>query len=164
MKRKVKENAKMVGNVTREIVHAETGEVVDRETVHNMIVEDGRRLMRDLTAGRSGQDVDFMAVGDDGTDTIGTMSSLQGTESIRKQISASDISEASNNANEYFMKVNATEPSSQPVDMAEVALFTDQQGASNDLMFGRASFSSFTKTQEFEVRFYYNTAFKDVNQ
>lgn len=162
MKRKQKENAKMAGNVTREIVDAETGEVVDRETVHNMVVEDGRNYMRDVTAGRVQTDVDYMAVGSDGTETASDDSSLQGTESIRKQISASNITAKSNNTNEYFMKIGATEPASQPVDMAEVGLFTDVQGSG--IMFSRATFTSFTKTQEFEVRFYYSTAFKDINQ
>jgi len=164
MKNQKQANSKIEGNVTREVIRKETGEVVDRESVHNMVVEGGRKLMRDLTAGRSGQSVDYMAVGSDGTNTTGTMSSLQGTEHIRKQISSSDISESSNNTNEYFLKIATTEPASQPVDVAEVGLFTDQQGASNDVLFSRASFSSFTKTQEFEVRFYYNTAFKDINQ
>lgn len=164
MRKKQNDQVKMRGNVTREIVDAETGEVVDRETTHNMVVEDGRKYMRDITAGLDSRDIDFMGVGSDGTETTGTMSSLQGTESIRKQIPASDIEAKSNNTNEYFMKVASTEPSSQPVDMAEVALFADQKGDSNDLMFSRATFTSFTKTQEFEVRFYYSTAFQDVNQ
>lgn len=163
---KVEKNAqaKIGGNVVREIVHKPTGQVVDTEVSHNMVVIDGRKYMRDVTAGRDGRDIDHVAVGDDGTDTTETMSSLQGTESIRKQISAGDITKKSDNTNEYFLRVASTEPGSQPVDMAEVGLFTAQQGDPEDLMFSRATFSSFTKTQEFEVRFYYATAFKDINQ
>jgi len=106
--------------------------------------------------GLDGRSIDRAAVGSDNTDTTLGMTSLQGTEHIRKDLDQTDVEFPGDGQIEYQWELNTTEPSNQPVQIGEIGLFADSQGSANDVMFSRATFSkTFEKNSDIEVRFFY---------
>ena len=157
--RKVADGVGVEANLFARIENKKTGEVEWRET-HNLVVTDGLNFLRDSLFGLDGRSMDFVALGDDNTASSSGMDSLQGTESIRKDLDQTDVDTSSNGSITYQFKLATTEPSSQPVDIGEIGLFADQKGDSNDEMFSRAIFNSpFEKNADIEIRFFYTISF-----
>jgi len=169
----VEDSAVLLGNVMVEVENQGSeemdigperlapGETWESET-HNLTVTDGLTYLANFLSGEDGRDVDYIAVGSDNSDTTLSMSGLQGTEHIRKQIPARDISHPTVEKTRYKFTLKSTEPGTQPVDIGEVGLFADNQGASSDFMFARATFDlKFEKNNDIEVRIFYEVRFKN---
>lgn len=156
------EAARLDPNLYARIENLETGEVEWRET-HNLVVSGGLDFLRDLLFGLEGRSMDRVAVGSDNSPTDLSMTSLQGTEHIRKDLDQTDVDTPGNGSLEYNFVLRATEPSSgQPVTIGEIGLFADTQGSQDDLMFSRATFSKpFEKNSDIEIRFFYVVSFSN---
>lgn len=153
--KKRSEAAQLSPNLYARIENKKTGEVEWRET-HNLVVTTGLNYLRDVMFGLDGRSMDRVAVGSSNTSTSLSMTGLQGTEHIRKDLDSTDVDKPGDGSLEYNFTLKTTEPSGQPVDIGEIALFADSQGSANDVMFSRATFSkTFEKNSDIEIRFFY---------
>jgi len=149
------EAAELTPNLYARIENKKTGEVEWRET-HNLVVTTGLNYLRDVMFGLDGRSMDRVAVGSDNSSTDLSMTSLQGTEHIRKDLDQTDVNFPGDGQIEYAFTLATTEPASQPVTIGEIGLFADDQGSGSDVMFSRATFNkTFEKNSDIEIRFYY---------
>ncbi len=75
----------MGGNVVIEVREGDDGPVIDRREGHNLVVNDGLNIIRDLLGGDLNEDPTDIAVGTDNTPVVASDATL-GLEVFRNQI------------------------------------------------------------------------------
>jgi hypothetical protein len=127
----------------------------------NLVVQDGLDYHAQSLVGQDARDVNYIAIGSDGSDTTLSMSSLQGTEHTRKQVTAANQSFPSSDEAQQSVVIPTTEPAGQPVDIGEIGLFASTKGDAADFMYARVGFPTFEKTQDIEIRIFYTIGFSN---
>lgn len=141
---KVDENIKFSNNVLITARDVRTGEIIHQERQHNLIVQDGRNLLRDLLAGNTNANISHFAVGTGGTATTDSMSALQ-TEVCRQQITRMD---GYNNQLQvrYFLASNEANGNT----IREAGIFND---ATAGIMFAKVTQSEIIKSENISITY-----------
>lgn len=141
---KVDENIKFSNNVLITARDVRTGEIIHQERQHNLIVQDGRNLLRDLLAGNTNANISHFAVGTGGTAATDSMSALQ-TEVYRQQITRMD---GYNNQLQvrYFLASNEANGNT----IREAGIFND---ATTGIMFARVTQGEIIKSENISITY-----------
>ena len=142
-----KETLDLADNVLITARNVKTGKIIHQERQHNLIVLDGRNLIRDLLSG-SGDNLSHFAVGTDGTTTTDSMSALQ-SEIFRNSITRLDLENNKLVVN-YFLASNEANGNT----IQEAGIFN---AASGGTMYARVIQSAIEKNENISITYSWTT-------
>jgi hypothetical protein len=142
------ENLNISDNVLIIVRDVRTGEIIRQERRHNLIVLDGRNLIRDLLAESTTDSLSHFAVGTDGTSTTDSMSALQ-TEVFRNDITRLDLENNKLIVN-YFLASNEANGNT----IREAAIFNAVSGGD---MYARVTQSEIEKNENVSLTYVWTT-------
>lgn len=141
----MQETLRLGVNVVAEVRDAETDELLDSQAVHNLVVNAGLNLIRDLLDGDAPAGITHFAVGTGATAVAASQTALV-TETFRAAVTQR-ISDAQQLTVKYFLPSGSANGGT----LAEVGLFN---AASTGTMFARAVLATtIAKTSSITVTF-----------
>lgn len=131
-------------NVAVAIHDAETGALLDRQEVHNLVVDSGLNLIRDLLDGDAVAGLTHMAVG------TGTAAAAAGDTALGTEVHRGAVTQRVSAAKQLVVKWFVNSTSANGSTLAEVGLFN---AASGGTMFARAKLATaITKSSAITVQ------------
>lgn len=124
-----------------------TGKIIHQERQHNLIVADGRNLIRDLLSGE-GDALSHFAVGTEDTSTADSMSELQ-SEVFRNDITRFDLENNKLIVN-YFLASNEANGNT----IREAGIFNADSGGN---MYARVTQSEIEKSENVSITYQWTT-------
>lgn len=146
----MQETLRLGVNVVAEVRDAETGELLAEQAVHNLVVNAGLNLIRDLLDGDAPAGLTHFAVGTGATAVAASQTALV-TETFRAA-----VTQRTSDAQQLIVKYFLPSGSANGGTLAEVGLFN---AASTGTMFARAVLATtIAKTSSITVTFTWTVA------
>ncbi|MFN8497324.1 MAG: hypothetical protein U0641_05655 [Anaerolineae bacterium] len=141
-------------NLLMEVVNVETGEV-ERQEVHNLVVDAGLNLLKNALYG-SAPDLylNRMRIGTNGTATNGGMTSILASVATYTPTSRA----ADDGAKKVTVKLFVPTGDLNGQTLREIGLYTNN----TDTLFSRAVFNQIAKTQQINITFTWDVYFSAV--
>lgn len=138
-------NIALGANVAVEVHDASTGVVIERMSAHNLVVNDGLDLVRDLLDGDSVAGLTHFAVG------TGTAATAAGDTALGAEVLRDAVGSRTSNAQQLVISYYLASGSANGNTLGEAGLFND---ASAGTMFARVKLSpAIVKTASIAVTF-----------
>jgi hypothetical protein len=143
-----KETLDLADNVLITARNVKTGKIIHQERQHNLIVLDGRNLIRDLLGGNTNNNLSHFAIGTNGISTADSMSALQ-SEIFRNTITRFDFENNKLIIN-YFLASNEANGNT----IQEAGIFN---AASGGTMYARVIQSAIEKNENISITYSWTT-------